>query len=91
MIPCVYCDIAHSWSAIITDIVSHGIDFALIGPIMFLQVYSPGAEDMMSHPGDSIPQSHYSPKGTLYGDSYYMGRCTDFILMFLQLIGPLLG
>lgn len=41
---------------------------------MFSQVYSPGAEDMMSHAGESIPQPHYSPKGGLYGDSYYMGE-----------------
>lgn len=50
---------------------------------MFLQVYSPGAEDMMSHPGDSIPQPHYSPKGALYGDSYYLGKCLLFALMYL--------
>ncbi|XP_032238051.1 transcription factor 12 isoform X3 [Nematostella vectensis] len=34
-------------------------------------VYSPGGEDMMAHP-DSVPQSHYSPKGGLYGDSYFI-------------------
>ena len=46
-----------------------------------IQVYSPGAsEEMMSHPGDAIPQSHYSPKGGLYADAYYMGKsCYEYI------------
>ncbi|XP_031566452.1 transcription factor 12-like isoform X2 [Actinia tenebrosa] len=34
-------------------------------------VYSPGTEDMMSHPADSISQAHYSPKGGIYGDPAY--------------------
>lgn len=50
------------------------------------QVYSPGADDIM-HPGDALAQSHYSPKGGIYTDSYYMGknRLYDFILFC---IGP---
>jgi len=38
------------------------------------QVYSPGADDMMPHPGDALTQSHYSPKGGIYADTYYMGK-----------------
>lgn len=37
-----------------------------------LSVYSPGADDMMPHPGDALTQSHYSPKGGIYADAYYM-------------------
>ncbi|XP_020608520.1 transcription factor 12-like isoform X3 [Orbicella faveolata] len=37
-----------------------------------LSVYSPGADDMMPHPGDALTQSHYSPKGGIYADTYYM-------------------
>ncbi|XP_029197868.2 transcription factor 4-like isoform X4 [Acropora muricata] len=36
-----------------------------------LTVYSPGADDIM-HPGDALTQSHYSPKGGIYADTYYM-------------------
>ncbi|XP_078356526.1 transcription factor 4-like isoform X4 [Oculina patagonica] len=37
-----------------------------------ISVYSPGADDMMPHPGDALTQSHYSPKGGIYADTYYM-------------------
>ncbi|XP_068710592.1 transcription factor 12-like isoform X3 [Montipora capricornis] len=36
-----------------------------------ISVYSPGADDIM-HPGDALTQSHYSPKGGIYADTYYM-------------------
>lgn len=29
---------------------------------------------MMPHPGDALTQSHYSPKGGIYADTYYMGK-----------------
>ena len=55
---------------------THGrIRFIGVLILFVVQVYSPGAsEEMMSHPGDGIPQSHYSPKGGLYADAYYMGK-----------------
>ena len=42
--------------------------------LLYSQVYSPGADDIMAHPGDGLSQSHYSPKGGIYADAYYMGK-----------------
>ena len=49
------------------------------------QVYSPGADDIMPHPGDALTQSHYSPKGGIYADAYYMGKKGLYHLNLLQL------
>lgn len=39
----------------------------------------------MPHPGDALTQSHYSPKGGIYADAYYMGKKGLYHLNLLQL------